>query len=296
MLDDRKERGTAMFFKQKFVITEKVLLAFENTLRLEEKARKTVSAYCRAARSFAAFANNVPATQGLAIAWKESLGNSYKPASINQLISGLNKFCAVYRLEIRLKSLKIQQPDSLPEEKLLTEADVRKLLNAARSRELFRLYYILQTFLLTGIRVSELRFITVAAVAQGFAEVTNKGKTRRVDICRPLKALLFEYIQSRCIASGAVFVTRTGRSVEASNIWRQLKLLARLADVAPGKVFPHNFRHYFARAYYQNTKDLDGLARILGHSNVNTTRIYTVDSGKARRKALDRQQVLGCAA
>jgi site-specific recombinase XerD len=117
-----------------------------------------------------------------------------------------------------------------------------------------------------------------------------------VDICKPLKKLLCAYIQSRGLASGAIFVTRGGRHMEESNIWRQLKRLATLADVAPGKVFPHNFRHCFARNYYHKTKDLDGLARILGHSNVNTTRIYTVDSGRTRRKALDRQQVLGLAA
>ena len=145
---------------------------------------------------------------------------------------------------------------------------------------------------LTGIRVGELRFFTVAAVAAGRVEVSGKGKVRTVLLPRKLQRLLLQYARRRGISGGPVFVTRTGRPLDRSNIWHEMKGLCREAGVAETKVFPHNLRHLFARTYYSMEKDIVRLADILGHSSVNTTRIYTMESGDTHRRQLERMRLL----
>ena len=147
---------------------------------------------------------------------------------------------------------------------------------------------IIQTLCATGMRVSELRFITAAALSCGRAEITNKGKRRVVFLPDKLRQTLKKYLQKQKRTAGAVFVTRTGNPLDRSNIWREMKSLCRLAGVAPEKVFPHNLRHLFARTYYAIEKDLSRLADLLGHSNVNTTRIYTAESGRTHAQHMER--------
>ena len=193
-----------------------------------------------------------------------------------------------------MKSLKIQKQVFASKDKELTKEEYDKLLDAARSKKNERLYLLMQTICSTGIRVSELKFITVAAVSSGVAEIRCKGKFRQVFLPKKLCKILTEYIRERKIKSGAVFISKNGKPLDRSNIWADMKKLCEVAGVSKDKVFPHNLRHLFARTYYSLQKDIVRLADILGHSNVNTTRIYTMEIGDVHRKQIERLGLLRC--
>ena len=169
-----------------------------------------------------------------------------------------------------------------------------RLLQAAMRRKNKRLYLLMQTICSTGIRVSEVRCITVEAVGRGIAEIHCKGKRRRVFLPRQLCQMLKQYIKEKTIKSGAVFVTKNGNPLDRSNIWSDMKRLCKEAKVSEKKVFPHNLRHLFARTYYTLQKDIVRLADILGHSSVNTTRIYTMETGEIHRRQIQRLGLLRC--
>lgn len=190
-----------------------------------------------------------------------------------------------------MRSVRVQRQIFRDENRELTQAEYRRLLAAAGRRNQ-RLLLVMQAICATGIRVGELRFFTVAAVAAGRVEVSGKGKVRTVLLPRKLQRLLLQYARRRGISGGPVFVTRTGRPLDRSNIWHEMKGLCREAGVAETKVFPHNLRHLFARTYYSMEKDIVRLADILGHSSVNTTRIYTMESGDTHRRQLERMRLL----
>ena len=183
--------------------------------------------------------------------------------------------------------VKIQRQIYCPEEKELSREEYYRLVNAAGRKGDERLQLILQTICSTGIRVSELKFITAEAVKCGEAEVSCKGKNRKVFIVRALQKKLALYIKKHHIRSGAVFITRSGKPVCRSNVWRQMKKLCQTAGVLPSKVFPHNLRHLFARAFYRQEKDIVKLADVLGHASINTTRIYTVTTGEEHRRKME---------
>ena len=188
--------------------------------------------------------------------------------------------------------MKIQKALFCDERRELTRAEYARLVSAAQKVGNERLSLVMQTICATGIRVSELRFITVEAVTTGRAEICNKGKRRTVFLPGRLRRLLRKYLQKQKKTAGAVFTTRTGRPLDRSNIWRDMKALCESADVEPGKVFPLNLRHLFARTYYSLEKDLSRMADILGHSSVNTTRIYTVESGGVHQRQLERMGLI----
>ena len=190
-----------------------------------------------------------------------------------------------------MRSVRVQRQIFRDESRELTQAEYRRLLAAAGRRNQ-RLLLVMQAICATGIRVGELRFFTVAAVTAGRVEVSGKGKVRTVLLPRKLQRLLLQYARRRGISGGPVFVTRTGRPLDRSNIWHEMKGLCREAGVAETKVFPHNLRHLFARTYYSMEKDIVRLADILGHSSVNTTRIYTMESGDTHRRQLERMRLL----
>lgn len=190
-----------------------------------------------------------------------------------------------------MRSVRVQRQIFRDESRELTQAEYRRLL-AAAGRRSQRLLLVMQAICATGIRVGELRFFTVAAVTAGRVEVSGKGKVRTVLLPRKLQRLLLQYARRRGISGGPVFVTRTGRPLDRSNIWHEMKGLCREAGVAETKVFPHNLRHLFARTYYSMEKDIVRLADILGHSSVNTTRIYTMESGDTHRRQLERMRLL----
>ena len=228
-------------------------------------------------------------SKGLLLEWKEALIEAYAPASVNTMLAAVNRFLAFCGLgDLRLRKLKIQKSLFLSEDKELTRAEYVRLVQAAQRQENARLSLVIQTICATGIRVSELRFITAEAVQSGRAEVSNKGKRRAVFLPDKLRRLLKSYLQKQKITAGAVFLSRNGRPLDRSNIWRDMKALCESAGVAPGKVFPHNLRHLFARTFYALEKDLSRLADILGHSSVNTTRIYTAESGAVHARLLGR--------
>ena len=218
---------------------------------------------------------------------------SHAPATVNSILAAVNGFFRFMGWkDIAVKLLKIQKALFCDERRELTRAEYARLVSAAQKVGNERLSLVMQTICATGIRVSELRFITVEAVTTGRAELCNKGKRRTVFLPGRLRRLLRKYLQKQKKTAGAVFTTRTGRPLDRSNIWRDMKALCESADVEPGKVFPLNLRHLFARTYYSLEKDLSRIADILGHSSVNTTRIYTVESGGVHQRQLERMGLI----
>ena len=239
--------------------------------------------------------DGAPVTKVALIAWKEALTAAHASATVNSMLAAVNGFLSwMGWRECAVRLLKIQKSLFCDESRELTRAEYARLVRAAERKKNQRLSLIIQTICATGIRVSELRFITVGAVAAGRAEIVNKGKRRIVFLPAKLRRLLRNYLRAQKITAGtedvcrAVFVTRTGRPLDRSNIWRDMKRLCESAGVESSKVFPHNLRHLFARTYYAIERDLSRLADILGHSSVNTTRIYTVESGSIHARQLER--------
>ena len=218
---------------------------------------------------------------------------SHAPATVNSILAAVNGFFRFMGWkDIAVKLLKIQKALFCDERRELTRAEYARLVSAAQKVGNERLSLVMQTICATGTRVSELRFITVEAVTTGRAEICNKGKRRTVFLPGRLRRLLRKYLQKQKKTAGAVFTTRTGRPLDRSNIWRDMKALCESADVEPGKGFPLNLRHLFARTYYSLEKDLSRIADILGHSSVNTTRIYTVESGGVHQRQLERMGLI----
>ena len=277
---------------------------FAAHLRENERAAATVEKYVRDVKSFFAFLDSCHceersdvAISSLSkenvIAYKSYLTEHYAVRSVNSMIASLNSFFDFLgRSDLKLRSLKMQREVYCEESRELTRSEYERLCRAAEAKHNERLNLILQTICGTGIRVSELRFITVEAVRRGEAAVSLKGKTRTVLLVKPLQKKLLRYITERGIASGAVFVTRSGKPMSRTNIWREMKALCREADVDPRKVFPHNLRHLFARIFYGLDKDIAKLADILGHSSIDTTRIYIISSGTEHRRRMEAMHMI----
>ena len=276
-------------------ITNELIHSFKNYLIEEEKSENTVEKYIRDISFFMAWLCDQEATKILALEYKKELCEKYAPASVNAAISSLNSFFAFMEWhDIRIKALKIQRQIFSSKDKELTKVEYERLLNAAKSKKNERLYYLMQTICSTGIRVSELRYITTSAVHSGQAVINCKGKMRIVILPKELCKMLKGYIGDNNIKNGSVFVSRNDKPLDRSHIWKMLKALCKTAGVSKDKVFPHNFRHLFARTYYSLQKDIVRLADILGHSSVNTTRIYTIETGEVHRKQIQRLGLLRC--
>ena len=278
----------------KRILTECAMRAFMARLVSEEKAPATVAKYGRDVRAFADFCSGGAVTKETTIAFKQSLlQKGYAVRSVNSMLASVNRLFAFLGWhDCRVKALKVQRQVFCPEEKELTKAEYERLCRAAQGRHNERLNLILQTICGTGIRVSELPFITVEAVKKGEAVVSLKGKTRTVFLVKPLQKKLLRYISEQKIESGAVFVTRTGKPMNRTNIWREMKGLCEEAGVNPQKVFPHNLRHLFARVFYGIEKDIAKLADILGHSSINTTRIYIISTGTEHRRRMESMHLI----
>lgn len=275
--------------KKPIVLTADLLHRYIRHLRSLERAPHTIQKYTHDLTVLAQWLGNKPVTKGLLLEWKESLIATHAPASVNAMLAAANGLLSYLgRVDLRLRPLKIQRALFLNEEKELTRQEYVRLVRAAEKKENLRLSLVIQTICATGIRVSELKFITAEAVHAGRAEVSNKGKRRVVFLPERLRQLLKKYLQKQQITAGAVFVSKNGRPLDRSNIWRDMKALCESAGVAPGKVFPHNLRHLFARTFYSVEKDLSRLADILGHTSVNTTRIYTAESGAVHARQIGR--------
>ena len=276
------------------ILTSEAIDRFKKHLREEEKSKNTMEKYLRDVRMFAAYQNGAEVTKETAIAYKSKLlAESYAVRSINSMLASLNGlFSFLGWTDCRVKSIKLQRQIYCPEEKELTKAEYMRLVNTAKQKGNERLNLILQTICGTGIRVSELQYITVEAVKCGEAIVSLKGKTRTIFIVRELQKKLLRYAAEQGISSGTIFITRTGRPLSRTNIWREMKGLCEQAGVNPQKVFPHNLRHLFARVFYGIEKDIAKLADILGHSSINTTRIYIISTGNEHRRRMEHMRLI----
>ncbi|MBS5385712.1 MAG: tyrosine-type recombinase/integrase [Acutalibacteraceae bacterium] len=275
------------------ILTADIIENFRKNLELQEKSTSTIEKYIRDVKAFSVYAENAAITKEKVIAYKKYLGNNYAVRSVNSMLASINSlFSFLGWHDLRVKSLKLQQQVFCPEEKELTKAEYARLCKTAERKHNERLNLILQTICGTGIRVSELQFITVEAVKNGEAIVNCKAKTRAVFIVKELKQKLLRYAAEQNIKSGMIFVTRTGKPISRTNIWREMKDLCEEANVNPKKVFPHNLRHLFARVFYGIEKDIAKLADILGHSSINTTRIYIISTGTEHRKRMENMRLI----
>lgn len=274
-------------------LTDEIIQKFEKYLRDEEKSENTIEKYLRDVRAFALYAGG-EITKETVIAYKQGLiDNRYAVRSINSMLASLNSlFSFLGWNDCKVKSIKLQRQIYCSEEKELTKAEYTRLVNAAKQKGNERLNLILQTICGTGIRVSELSFITVETVKNGEATVSLKGKTRSVFIVKDLQKKLLRYAVEQGIKSGCIFVTRTGKPMSRTNIWREMKTLCADAGVNSSKVFPHNLRHLFARTFYGIEKDIAKLADILGHSSINTTRIYIITTGDEHRRRMETMRLI----
>lgn len=274
------------------VITDQTVEEFTRNLVRAEKSRNTVEKYRRDVSAFTVFSSGTEITKETGLAWKNSLiERGYAVRSVNSMLASLNSlFTFIGRPDLRLSSLRIQQQIFRPGDRELTKAEYFRLVLAADRRT----GLMLQTICSTGIRVSELRFITVEAAMAGEASVSCKGKTRAVILIGELQKMLLSYSLDCGITSGCIFLDADGQPMDRVAVWREMKKLCPAAQVDPGKVYPHNLRHLFARSFYEIDRDIAKLADVLGHSSIDTTRIYIISSGDEHRKKMEQMGMLIC--
>ena len=262
--------------------------SWEKHLTYEEKSLVTIEKYVKDAICFMRYANGRCITKDVALLYKRYLvDKGYMPRSINSKIASINSLFSFLEWDdCRVKSLKLQKQIYAAGNKELSKTEYLRLLTAASSNP--RLYILIETICSTGIRVSELRYFTVEYVRTGSVFVSCKNKTRKILIPGKLRNQLLKYAQKTGIKSGMIFCTRSGNAINRSNIWADMKKLCILANVDPGKVFPHNLRKLFARTFYSVEKDIAKLADILGHSSIETTRIYIMTTETEHRKKIER--------
>lgn len=278
---------------KKRTITHALLKAYETTLRNDEKSANTLEKYMRDIRHFWNFAQGRAINKALTLEYKSELEKGYAVASANSMIAALNSFLRFAEWhDCCIKQFKMQKKAYCSESTELSKAEYCALVKAAEDKRNERLSLLIQTICGTGIRVSEVSFITVEAVRNGEAIVSCKGKTRKVFIVSALRKKLLQYAKSHGIKAGMIFITKNGKAMNRSNIWREMKELCKQAGVSPNKVFPHNLRHLFARTFYGIEKDIAKLADILGHSNINTTRIYIVSTGAEHKRRMENMRLI----
>ena len=270
------------------------LASYTAHLRREERSPGTIEKYLRDIRAFAGWLDGRPVSRDLAAEWRDHLlSKDYAPVTINSMLAALNGlFHFLGWDECRAKFLKVQRRLFRDAGRELTRQEYERLLAAARARGQERLALLMEAICATGIRVSEVRYITVEAAPVGRAEISLKGKLRTIllpgKLCRKLK----KYARQQKNASGEIFLTRSGKSLSRRQIWAEMKRLCKVPGVAPSKVFPHNLRHLFARTFYKVCRDVVKLADVLGHSSIETTRIYLISTGVEHMKILSRMRLI----
>lgn len=282
-------RETKMYKPAEYRISDEMVEQYRKKLIEDEKSSATVEKYMFDICNFQKNVYGQAVTKEKVISYKEKLIEQYAISSVNSILASLNGFFKYMEwYDCVVKSLKVQRDSFRSSEKDLSKEEYHRLLKAAENRGKRRLYLLMQTICATGIRVSELKFITVEALYTGRARVTLKGKTRTVLIPTMLCRELRKYVKEKNIMKGSVFTTRTGKPMDRSNICHEMKALCRDAEVRREKIFPHNLRHLFACTYFALEKDLPHLADLLGHSSINTTRIYTLVSGEEQARQIER--------
>ena len=272
------------------ILTMNQLVLFQQHLEGEERERSTIEKYMREVRLFQTWLTERPVTTKIVASWKNHLRTEgYKPETINSKLSALNKFFSFMGWsECRMKYLKIQRKLFRGTERELTKAEYIRLLETANSGGKVRLALLIETICATGIRVSEVKYITEEAIQAGRADIALKGKIRTILLPGKLCRKLQKYARKQKITSGEIFLTRSGKGISRRQIWAEMKALCKKANVAPSKVFPHNLRHLFARTFYRACRDVAKLADVLGHSSIETTRIYLISTGVEHARQLER--------
>ena len=273
-------------------ITPLQIKKFYNYLMEEEKASATIQKYVHDVEAFTAWLTVDAIDKSVVLSYKNYLRENYSVASANSMLASLNSFFHFIGWEdVRVKQFKVQKKAYCKEEGELTKQEYMRLIAAAEKKDL-RLSLVIQTICSAGIRVSELPFITLEAVKEGEATVSCKGKTRTIFIVSALRKKLLRYAKRLGIREGQIFITRNGKPLNRSNIWRDMKALCKDAGVCKEKVFPHNLRHLFARTFYAIEKDIAKLADILGHSSINTTRIYIITTGLEHKRKMEQMRLI----
>ena len=275
-------------------MTKKEIRQFSDALAEEERSAGTIEKYVRDVRRFAVWLDGEEVSRERTAAWRDGLlERGYAPVTINSMVAAVNQFFAVLGWEeCKVKALKIQRKLFRDDRRELTREEYQRLLDAAHGLGRERLALLLETICATGIRVSEVKYITVEAAHAGRAEISLKGKLRTIllpgKLCRKLK----KYARQQKNASGEIFLTRSGKSLSRRQIWAEMKRLCKAAGVAPSKVFPHNLRHLFARTFYRVCRDVVKLADVLGHSSLETTRIYLISTGSEHANILRKMHLV----
>ena len=279
---------------KKRILSKKQIVEFKKNLIREERSTATVGKYERDIEAFMQYANGADITKEFVISYKNKLiKDGYAVKSVNSMISAVNSlFNFLCWQDLKVKAIKQQQKIYCTEEKELTKEEYVKLVKTAESNGNRRLSLMLQTICATGIRVSELRYVTYDAAKRGEATVSLKGKTRVVMIVKPLQIKLLQYAKEQGITSGPLFLSVNGNPLGRSHVWREMKSICEEANVNPEKVYPHNLRHLFARSFYDVEKDIAKLADVLGHSSINTTRIYIVSTGAEHRLNMEKMNLI----
>lgn len=274
-------------------ITEETLAAFARQLGEEERSPATLEKYLREVRQFAAFLGGREVTRELAAAWREELSARQSPATVNGKLTALDRLLAFLGWEdCRVKHLRVQRQLFRDSARELSREEYARLVETARRLGRSRLSMLMETICATGIRVSEVRYITAEAVREGRTEIALKGKIRTILLPGKLCRKLEKYARQKKITSGELFLTRSGRPMSRKQIWAEMKGVCRAAGVAPSKVFPHNLRHLFARCFYRVSRDVAKLADVLGHSSIETTRIYLISTGAEHARTLDQLRLI----
>ncbi len=278
---------------KKRIITNQTINSFEKYLLENEKAEATIEKYMHDICYFVEYVAHRILNKTIVLDYKGMLEQNYAVRSANSMLAALNSFFRFLGWhELCVKQFKVQKEAYCSEEKELTKAEYTALVQTAEQKKNKRLSLVVQTICGTGIRVSELQSITVEAVRRGEAVVSCKGKTRKIFIVKALQKKLLRYATEQGIVSGILFVTKSGKPLNRSNIWRQMKELCEQSGVSSQKVFPHNLRHLFARTFYGIEKDIAKLADILGHSNINTTRIYIITTGAEHQRRMENMRLI----
>lgn len=266
---------------------------YKDYLYQEEKSINTIKKYIHDLNALCSFLKGKSITKDALLKWKEYLLTVFAPSSVNSMLAAINNFLDwIGEPQYKVKLLRIQKKLFTDAEKELTKQEYIKLVETAEKEKNERLSLVMQTICATGIRVSELRYITVEAARKGSIKVNSKGKIRVIFLPNKLCDLLIKYCKKKGRKTGIIFCTKNGKPLDRSNIWKDMKLLCKKAKIESEKVFPHNLRHLFARTYYKKEKDLSRLADLLGHTSVNTTKIYTMESGIEHVKQINHLKLL----
>ncbi len=286
--------GEGSGIKAMIILTDEILIKYNEYLIQNEKSLKTTQKYLRDANRFKKFAGGCHITKNLTVAYKDYLiKNHYASRTVNAMIASLNSLLGfLEQSDCKVKNIRIQRQIYSSDKRQITREEYLRLIQAAMDKNKIKLKMILQTICSTGIRISELQYFTVEAVKQDSVSVSCKNKIRVILIPGKLKRLLLEYAKSQKITSGAIFRGTNGSPINRGSVWAQMKRLCRDADVNPVKVFPHNLRKLFARTFYNTEKDIAKLADILGHSSLETTRIYIMTTIEEHKRKLERLGLL----